>query len=102
MAGRDPAICRSPCPGLTRPSTSSHRHCSANQDVDGRVKPGQGEICWAKSAEIMGGWLNFTGTLYRSADQSVIDSVVGYWFPVGRTPLSHFGRMNVSERKKSG
>src|SRR6266567_7342095 len=40
--------------------------------------------------------------VYGCAFQSVIDSVVGYWFPVGRTPLSHFGRMKLSERKNSG
>src|SRR5690242_6427220 len=37
--------------------------------------------------------------LYGSTVQSVIHNVVGYWFPVGCTPDSHFGKTNTEERK---
>src|SRR5215510_5997058 len=37
--------------------------------------------------------------LHGSTVQSVIHNVVGYWFPVGCTPDSHFGKTNAEERK---
>jgi hypothetical protein len=38
----------------------------------------------------------------HSAVQFSIQSVLGYWWPVGVTPLSHWGMTNALARKYSG